>query len=71
VPTNKQADAYNDMVLDLFEGEERFLFAADSLKEADDADAIPPGLHWIMFYDRHHQVFQHISCELKSVVSID
>lgn len=41
-PTNRQVDAYNEEIQQAVLGDSRTYLAADSLKEADDANIVPP-----------------------------
>lgn len=41
-PTNDQVDAYNSLILQLMDGESRIYMAADSIKEGDGVEGLPP-----------------------------
>ncbi|EAU89145.1 helicase-like protein [Coprinopsis cinerea okayama7 len=41
-PTNRQVDAYNDRMLDRLPGDRKRYFAADKIKESEEADLPPP-----------------------------
>ncbi|KAF5335688.1 hypothetical protein D9611_009568 [Ephemerocybe angulata] len=57
-PTNRQADAYNAIVLERLHSQSQTYYAADSLKEVDDTDLPPP--EGVLDYPLHSLTLAHV-----------